>query len=226
MDSISGNQASSLLKDVRILLADDHNLVLEGLIAALKSLFDIVGVARNGRDLLSEALRLQPDIILMDISMPLLSGITALSDLKRTCRASKFIVVTMHDNSNYAVEAFRLGASGYVLKSSGISELVHAITTVCKGRSYMSPEMTGEVFETLRVSPPRNDANQLKPCFTHRQREILQLVAEGHQTKVIANMLNVSLRTIQFHKGNLMSMLGVRTTAKLIRYAIDNQLLY
>ena len=212
------------MKHIRVLMADDHTLVLEGFKAILDPLFNVVGVVQDGRALLREAPQLQPHIVLIDISMPLLSGLDAIPQLRATCPDAKLIMVTMHENPNYVAEAFRLGVSGYLLKFSARSELIHAIQEVVKGRSYLTPLVTKELLQSVISPTAKAQASMLRPTLTPRQREVLQLVVEGHPTKKIADMLCVSIRTIQFHKSQLMTGLGVRTTAKLIRYSIDHQL--
>ncbi len=208
------------MKRTRVLLGDDHTIVLEGLRRLLDPQFEIVGTVGDGRALVAAARELRPDVIVADISMPLLNGIEAARQLQKTETRAKIIFLTMHPDATYAAEAFRAGASAYVLKSSAASELVTAIQEALKGRVYVTPLVAKEVLHTLMEGSPENEkpAHQL----TSRQREVLQLVAEGRSTKEIAGILQVSPRTIEFHKYRIMEELGLRTTAELTQYAIKH----
>ncbi len=211
------------MKKPRLLLADDHTLVLEGLKRILEEEFELVGAADNGRDALQMAVELKPDVILLDISMPLLNGIDVARQLTKTTQAVKIIFVTMHSDSDYVSEAFRAGASGYLLKRSAASELVTAVHEVMKGRFYVTPLVTREALSPLfnGDAPPR----KLSSTLTSRQREVLQLVAEGRAVKEIAGILQVSAKTVEFHKAALMDRLDIHTTAELTRYAIEHGLI-
>jgi DNA-binding NarL/FixJ family response regulator len=208
----------------RVLVADDHTLVLEGLKRILEEDFELVGVAENGRDLLEMAARLKPDVALVDISMPLLNGIDAARQLLKASPQVKVIFVTMHQDSDYVVEAFRAGASGYILKRSAASELAVAIREVMKGRYYVTPLVTGDTVAPL-LAGTKADVKKLSATLTSRQREVLQLVAEGRAVKEIAAILRVSAKTVEFHKSALMDRLGIHTTAELTRYAIEHGLI-
>jgi len=211
------------MKKPRLLLADDHTLVLEGLKRILEEEFDLVGAAENGREAVRMAVDLKPDVILLDISMPLLNGIDVARQLTKTAEAVKIIFITMHSDSDYVSEAFRVGASGYLLKRSAASELVTAVHEVMKGRFYVTPLVTREALSPLfnGESPPR----KLSSTLTSRQREVLQLVAEGRAVKEIAGILQVSAKTVEFHKAALMDRLDIHTTAELTRYAIEHGLI-
>jgi DNA-binding NarL/FixJ family response regulator len=202
----------------RVLLADDHTLVLEGLRKILEDDFDLVGLAEDGRALVEMATRLEPDVIVLDISMPKLNGLDAARQLKKLLPTTKLIFLTMHGDASYANEAFRAGASGYLLKRSAGSELIQAIQAVLKDQCYMTPAITKEVldscFQTSTPSPVPSDK------LTPRQREVLQLVAEGKSTKEIATILNVSIKTVEFHKSHVMRALDLHTTAELTKYAV------
>jgi DNA-binding NarL/FixJ family response regulator len=199
------------MKRARLLLADDHTLVTAGLRKLLEPEFDVVGTAADGRALIEEAEHLQPDVILLDITLPLLNGIEAARAIKRTSPEVKIIFVTMHSDPDYVAEAFRAGGSGYVLKRSAASELVAAIGEVLAGRSYLTPLVDAQ-------PAPGRRAGRL----TGRQREVLQLVAEGHSTKEIAGILKISIKTVEFHKSGIMQKLSMHSTAELTRYAIDH----
>jgi len=202
----------------RVLLADDHTMILAGLRSLLESDFDLVGTVEDGRALLDAALQLKPDVIMMDISMPLLNGIEAARQLKKIVPQTKIIFLTMHGDVAYVKEAFKVGASGYLIKRSAASELVTAIHEVMKGRTYVTPLVTKDMMESFLE--PTDEPEKLRSRLTPRQREVLQLVAEGHSNKEIASILNVSTKTVEFHKYNLMQVLGIRTTAELTQYAM------
>jgi DNA-binding NarL/FixJ family response regulator len=205
-----------------LLLADDHTLVLEGLRKLLEPHFDLVEAVEDGRTLLRRAQQLKPDVILLDISMPLLNGIDAAHQLSKMLPESKIVFLTMHASPAYVTEAFRAGASGYLLKRSAASELITAIQEVLKGRYYVTPLVAKEMLGSVLESPTLHSASPAD--LSSRQREILQLVAEGHSTKEIAGLLNVSPKTVEYHKARLVERLGLRTTAELTRYAIQHGL--
>jgi DNA-binding NarL/FixJ family response regulator len=211
------------MKKPRLLLADDHTLVVEGLKRILDEEFELVGAAENGREALQMAADLTPDVILLDISMPLLNGIDVARHLKKMNLGVKIIFVTMHSDSDYVSEAFRAGASGYLLKRSAASELVTAVHEVMKGRCYVTPLVAREALSPLLTggTAPR----KLSSTLTCRQREVLQLVAEGRAVKEIAAILQVSAKTVEFHKSGLMDRLDIHTTAELTRYAIEHGLI-
>jgi len=210
------------MKKYRLLMADDHMLVLEGLKRILEADFELVGMTENGRELLRMAVELKPDVILVDISMPMLNGIDATRQLLKHTPNAKVIFVTMHADSDYVAEAFRAGASGYLLKRSAASELVSAIHEVMKGRYYVTPLVTREALSPLFGGAAEH--RKLSSTLTSRQREVLQLVAEGRSVKEIAAILKVSAKTVEFHKSALMDRLGIHTTAELTRYAIEHGL--
>lgn len=206
----------------RVLLADDHTLVLEGFRKLLEEHCDLVGTAEDGRALLEAAERLQPDLVLLDISMPRLNGIDAARMLKKHHPEMKFIFVTMHADPSYVNEAFKAGASGYLLKRSAAQELVQAMQAVTKGDYYVTPLITKDVIGSfLAMGRPRIPAAD---DLTARQREILQLVAEGFSAKEIATQLKLSHRTIEFHKAKIMELLNLHTTADLVKYAVAHGL--
>jgi DNA-binding NarL/FixJ family response regulator len=211
------------MKKTRLLMADDHTLVLEGLKRILEDEFELTGMAENGRELLRMAEELKPDVVLVDISMPLLNGIDATKQLLKVTPQTKVIFVTMHSDSDYVAEAFRAGAAGYLLKRSAASELVSAIHEVMKGRYYVTPLVTREALSPLFGGAP--EPRKLSSTLTSRQREVLQLVAEGRSVKEIAAILAVSAKTVEFHKSALMDRLGIHTTAELTRYAIEHGLI-
>lgn len=199
-------------------MADDHTLVLAGFRKLLETECEIVRVAEDGRTLVCAAEELHPDVILLDISMPLLNGIDAARQIRKTSPESKLIFVTMHSNPEYVREALSAGGSGYLLKRSAASELVPAIHAVFGGSIYITPILNKELAGFM--STPET---QLRSCLlTPRQREVVQLIAEGRAMKEIAFILNVSMKTVEYHKSCIYSKLGVRTTAALTKYALDN----
>jgi DNA-binding NarL/FixJ family response regulator len=206
------------MKRVRILLADDHQVVLEGLRRILdRPEFEVVGTAMDGRELVEAARKLQPDLILADVSMPLLSGIQAVREILRTQEKAKVIFLTMHPEVPYAVEALAVGASGYVLKNSAGDELLTAIQEVLQGRTYLAATIRERVSDALvaRSHKARGAGEMLTP----RQREVLRLLAQGLQVKEVAAQLNVTPKTVEFHKQQMKRALGVQTVAELAVYA-------
>ncbi|MCX5723219.1 MAG: response regulator transcription factor [Nitrospirae bacterium] len=208
------------MKKPRVLMADDHSLILAGLRKLVEADCEVVGTAEDGRTLVAEAQKLRPDLILLDISMPLLNGLDAARQLRTLVPESKLIFLTMHASSTYAMEAFQVGASGYLLKRSAASELGLAIQSVLQGQCYLTPLLTKEVLDSV-LKPTVREPGQSK-ALTPRQREVLQLVAEGRGTKEIATILSVSVKTIEFHKSRIMEQLDVHSTADLTKYAITH----
>ena len=208
------------MKRPRVLLADDHILVADGLRRILEPECEVVGAVEDGRSLLAAAEKLKPDIILLDISMPLLNGVDAARRLRDTVPSAKVIFVTMHADATYVTGAFRAGASGYVLKRCASMELLSAIHEVLKGRPYVTPLITKDIVGELSgwMLGPRAVSGEL----TDRQREVVQLVAEGRSIKEIAVILKISGKTVTFHKSNVMRRLGIRTTAELTKYALEH----
>jgi DNA-binding NarL/FixJ family response regulator len=210
----------------RVLLADDHVLVAEGIQKLLEPEFELVGIVADGRSLITAAAKLQPDIAVVDISLPLLNGLDASQQVKKTNPNIKIIILTMHSEPNFVTQAFRVGVSGYVLKQSVGSELVQAIREVMKGRTFVSPMVTQSLVDQA-VNPPSassTEPNGFAQSLSARQREVLQLVAEGKATKEIASILNVSIKTVEFHKTRIMKELRLRSAAELTKYAIASGL--
>jgi len=202
----------------RILLADDHTIVLEGLRRVLEPECEIVGTAMDGRALLAASEQLKPDVVVADISMPLLNGIDAVRQLRKSARNVRVVFLTMHADVSYAAQALEVGGAGYVLKSSAADELLTAIREVMRGHNYVTPALSTPVLEALGKRGPRPEENA--EALTGRQREVLQLVAEGKTLKEIAGILHVSPRTVEFHKYRIMEQLGLRSTGELTQYAI------
>ena len=204
----------------RVLLADDHRVVSEGLKHLLAEDFELVGMVEDGRALVTAAKKLQPDVIVADIAMPYLNGIDAMPQLKRHNPHVKVVFLTMHQNPAYARRALEAGAAGFVVKHSAPAELVMAIHAALKGRTFITPALaSGVVREIQHGSRETDDPAQL---LSPRQREILQLVAEGRSAKEIATTLAISARTVEFHKYQMMETHGIHSTAELIRFAIKH----
>jgi DNA-binding NarL/FixJ family response regulator len=211
------------MKKPRILLADDHKIVLEGLRNILEPEFELVGTVEDGRALVAQAAKLCPDVVVVDISMPRLNGIEAARQIKKNDAEIKVVFLTMHSDASYAADAFEAGASGFVLKHSASSELVTAIKEAVRGRTYITPLIAGDLIHTYQKGAP--SVNHLKTELSSRQREILQLLAEGKSAKEIGSMLNVSARTVEFHKYRVMEKLNIKTSAELVQYAVKHGLL-
>ena len=207
------------MKRPRILIADDHRIVAEGLRSLLEPEFELIGIVEDGRALLAAAEKLRPDVIVADISMPLLNGIDSVRQLKKTREEIKVVFLTMHPDVTYAASAFEAGASGYVLKHSAPSELVTAIRNALRGKTYVTPLLAGELTQFIKEKPESRDENTR---LTPRQREVLQLLAEGRSAKEISTILNISPRTVEFHKYRIMDDLGLKTSADLVQYAIKH----
>jgi DNA-binding NarL/FixJ family response regulator len=200
------------------LLADDHRVVSEGLKSLLQPHFEVLEIVSDGRELLAAAKRLDPDVVVLDISMPRLNGIEAARQLRSESSRAKVVYLTMHREATYAARAMEAGASGFVLKHSAASELVTAIQEALKGGTYITPQIASELLDSIRRGTPEGT---LAPGeLTSRQREVLQLVTEGRSAKEIAAILNISRRTAEFHKARLMETLGLQNTVELVQYAI------
>jgi len=208
----------------RLILADDHILVLHGLQKILQDQCDIVGMVENGRSLLKVAQEHHPDIVVVDISMPELNGLDAARQLRQLLPACKIIFLTMHADPVYAREAFQAGGSAFLLKQSAASELMLAIHAVLKDQFYVTPVIAKDMLVPLCAKPKHEsegEADQHR-LLTMRQREVLQLVAEGKAVKEIANILNLSGKTVEFHKTQIMRQLNVHSTAELTHYAVSH----
>lgn len=202
----------------RVLLADDHRVVAEGLRSLLAEAFDVVGVVEDGSEMVAAAMELKPDVIVADISMPGLSGLDALARLKRDDPGVRVVFLTMHTEGAYARRALAAGACGYVVKHSAASELVEALRAALAGKAFVSPTVAGNVSGGRR-RPVVGDAGVTVPP---RQREILELMAGGLSAKEIANVLSISTRTVEFHKAEMMEAWGLHNSAELVLFAIKH----
>jgi DNA-binding NarL/FixJ family response regulator len=199
----------------RVLLADDHTIVAQGLESLLSEDFDLVGSVRDGAALVEAAGRLRPDVIVADISMPRMNGLDAIRELRRQGIAARIVMLTMHADPQLALEALRSGASAYVLKHSACDELIAAVREVLRGRTYVTPLIAGEVRAAVGEGEGRHSARSMG--LTLRQRQVLQLIADGRTMKEIAASLNLSTRTVESHKYQMIEALSLRTTADLVR---------
>ena len=208
------------MKRARILLADDHALVLDGIHNLLKTSYTVVGAEGDGKALVASAIRLKPDLIILDISMPLLNGIDASREIRKVLPDVKLLFVTMHTSPTYLQAALEAGANGYAVKSSGRTEILAAVEAVFRGERYIAPGVGGDTVK--RLPDAARAAASLRP--TAREREVLQLIAEGKSRKEVAYTLNISEKTVAFHRNNIKRKLGFSTTAQIIRYAVDKGL--
>ena len=211
---------------IRILLADDHTILRSGIRALLENEpgLSVIGEAEDGRAAVSMACKLKPDVVLMDIAMPLLNGLEATRQIKIQCPDVKVLVLSMHDNEEYIRQALEAGAMGYILKDAAPGELIGAIRSVYRGEAVLSPAVTRLVIEDyLRWggTRPQDDTDSLSP----REREVLQLIAEGYTNKQIAEILSISIKTVQAHRNNLMQKLDLHDRGELIKYAIQKKII-
>jgi len=207
------------MKKPRVLIADDHSILLAGLCKLIEDRCEVVGMVEDGRALVEAAEHLQPDLILLDISMPFLNGLDAARQIKKLLPDAKLLFLTMHSSATYATEALRAGANGYLLKQSAASELPQAIEAVLKGQTYLAPAITKPILEKVS-RPGQPEIQNALMDLTPRQREVLQLVAEGKSTKEVADLLCVSVKTVEFHKARIMEQLDLHSTPALIKFAI------
>ena len=211
-----------IMKRPTVLLADDHAIVAEGLRRVLETNYEVIGVVSNGRSLLTAAQQLQPDVIVVDVSMPLLNGIEAARRIHKTSQNVKIAFLSMHTDIAYVTEAFRAGASAYISKVSAPAEILTAVGYALQGKTYLSRSIDRAKLE---AQLKRGQRSRQSPKLSPRQREVLQLVAEGRNTKEIAEILHVSPRTVEFHRYRIMETLGLHSTAELVQYAIKHRLI-
>jgi DNA-binding NarL/FixJ family response regulator len=207
----------------RILIADDHTLVAELCKRLLEKEFDVVGVVSDGRALLRAAIELKPDVILVDVAMPILNGLDAGRQVKEMLPSVKLVYLTMNPDAEVAAEAFARGASGYLLKTCASSEMVLAVRDALRGKSYVSQGLSKDAIDSFRWRNKKliNEEERL----TQRQREVLQLLAEGKVMKEVSSILNMSTRTVAYHKYRMMEVLGAKSTAELVKYAVRNHVI-
>ncbi len=203
-------------KKPRVLMADDHSIVLTGVRNLIEDRCEIVGIVDNGRDLVEAAERLRPELVILDISMPLMNGLDAARLIKKSCPETKLIFLTMYTSPRFVTGAVKAGGNGYVLKHTASDELPQAMETVLKGQTYLTPAIVQPMLSSLQQPGLKKGVDDLTP----RQREVLQLIGEGKGLKDIAALLNLSVKTVDFHKTCLMEQLNLHSTPALIRFAI------
>jgi two-component system response regulator NreC len=208
------------MSKIRVLLAEDHTIVRKGLRSLLddEGGIEVVGEAEDGQQAIELVQRLLPDVVLMDITMPVLNGLEATRQIKKLFPQVKVVVLTVHSTEEYIFQILRAGASGYVVKQAAVSELVQAIQTVCRGDSFLSPSISRQVVEEYgrRAEAMEDKYNKL----TDREREVLQLITEGRSNREMATLLRISVKTVEAHRSRLMDKLGIHSTAELTRYAL------
>jgi len=206
----------------RVLIADDHNLVAELCKRLLEPEYEVIGTVSDGRALVRAAADLKPDVILIDVAMPILNGLDAGQQIKEMLPAVKLIYVTMNPDAEITAEAFRRGAAGYLLKTCAASEMVTCVREVLRGKTYMSSHIPKDTVDFLRKQQKKLVDEQEK--LTERQREVLQLLAEGKVMKEVGAILNMTTRTVAFHKYRIMEVLGAKSSADLVKYAVKNHI--
>jgi len=208
---------------IRVLICDDHTILREGIRLLLNSQVDmqVVGEAMDGRDAVAKAHALKPDVILMDIAMPSLNGLEATKQIRRDDPNAHVLVLTMYESDEYVAQMLEAGATGYVLKKVAGSQLVYAIRAVYQGEAFLYPSITKRLVEDYLRRIETGQERALSDTLTDREREILQLIAEGHTSKKIADLLNLSIRTVQNHRAHVMQKLGIHDRGDLIKYAIQ-----
>ena len=213
-------------KNIRIVLVDDHPLVKEGIIARLdnEETLEVVGSASEGAEALTLIAEVRPDVVLMDISMPGMSGFEATERLRAEMPEVRVLILSMHESREYILKLIQCGAAGYVLKDVSSSELIAAIETVHRGGTYFSAGASQSLFSQPDLQPPATDSETLGP-LTGREKEVLRLLAQGDSNKEVARHLDISVRTVESHRQNIKNKLGIQTAAGLVRFAIDNKLI-
>jgi two-component system response regulator NreC len=209
-------------KTITVFLADDHTIVRQGLAKLLEAEPDlrVVGEAENGREAVVKVEKLRPDVVLMDIAMPMLNGIEATRQIKRVCPQTKVLILSMHSHDRYISELFSLGASGYMLKSSTGTDIISAIHTAVKGSTYLSPSISDKVIEDYLSLKKKSHQDDLYNRLSNREREVFQMIAEGRSTKEIAKILFLSPSTVKTHRSNIMEKLEMDNISQLIQFAI------
>ncbi len=210
-----------MLMDTKVLLVDDHAILREGLKMVLDAQpgITVVGEAENGREALDLVEELHPDVVVMDIAMPQMNGAEATRQIKRRFPQTRVVILTMHENQQYLMQIVNAGATGAVLKRSAGSELVTAVNAAARGESFFSPSMASMLLQDYRVRLQRDESDDVD-MFTEREREVLQLVAEGKTNKEISDLLTVSIKTVQTHRAHIMEKLGAHDRTDLVRYAM------
>lgn len=206
----------------RILVVDDHTLVREGIVNLLSSdpVLKVIGQAATGEEGVAKALELRPDVVMMDISLPGISGLEATAQIKNKAPDIKVLVLSMYDNDEYVLQVLKYGASGYVLKKAMAQELIHAVKTIRDGETYLYPSIATKLVNQMVLSAEKNKSEKSDP-LTERENEILRYIAQGFTNKEVAGLLALSNRTVQTHRANIMKKLGIHSTVELVKYAIQ-----
>ena len=207
---------------IRILLADDHQIVRKGIYSLLKNHDDleIVGETKDGRETVKMARELKPDIVLMDIAMPILNGLEATRQIKKTDPKIKVLILTIHKNEEYVLNALQVGASGYLEKDTGVDELLNAIHSVYQDNSFLSPGISKTVIDAYLLRASKVKESTVFETLTNREREVLQLIAEGFTNREVAKQLFIAVKTVEAHRAHIMDKLDIHDIAKLVKYAI------
>jgi two-component system, NarL family, response regulator NreC len=207
---------------IRVLVADDHAIVRDGIKAAVGAVGDIsvVGEAENGKEAVSMTRELTPDIVIMDIGMPVLNGIEATRQITKAFPGAKVLILTMHNDDKYIFQSLKAGATGYVLKGSGMAELIDAIRSIHSGNPYFSPPVSRKIMESYLSDEDTKKKGGRSEILTGREREVLQLIAEGYSNLKTAELIGISPKTVETHRSNIMKKLGVHDVAGLVKYAI------
>ncbi|MBE0429807.1 MAG: response regulator transcription factor [Thermoleophilia bacterium] len=214
---------------IKVVIADDHAILRSGLVRLLeeKGGIEVIGEAEDGSEAIRQTRELQPDVVLMDIGMPVMNGLEATKEIKKRARNVQILVLTVHDNEEYLLHAFRAGAAGFIPKKAAHSDLVDAIKVVARGEYFLYPSVTRMLIENLldKPAPRRHEPARKIDSLTEREREILKLVAEGYTCREIAESLYISVKTVETHKSHVMDKLGLRKRADLVHYAINKGIL-
>jgi two-component system response regulator NreC len=213
---------------IRVLLADDHRMFREGIRALLERQDDItvVGEASDGRETVRLAVSLCPDLVVMDVSMPLLNGIEATRQIKRDCPKVRVLILTVHEQKDYVAQLLVAGADGYIIKRAAGEELIVAIRTVCQGQAFLHPSVTKVVVDDYVKRLQEGDGPEAYRILTQREREVLQLIAEGYTNREMADLLHISIKTVQNHRSRIMSKLDLHDRGELIKYAIQQGIIH
>lgn len=211
-------------KTISVLLAEDHTIVRQGLAKLLEEEpgIRVIGEARNGREAIAKVEELKPDVVIMDIAMPLLNGIEATRQIKKNRPQTRVIILSMHSQDRFISELFTIGASGYLLKDSSGPDIIHAIKSAVKGDTYLSPSISRKVIEDyVSLKKTKSSREQLYAKLSNREREVFQMIAEGRSTKEIAEILCVSISTVKTHRANILEKLEIESLSQLIHFAIE-----
>lgn len=215
------------MKPITVLLAEDHTIVRKGLRSLLSQAqgIKVIGEAENGREAVKQVEKHHPDVVVMDISMPLLNGLEATRQIKKRFPKTRILILTVHDNEEYIFEIIKAGASGYIVKKAALEELLMAVQAVSKGETFFSPKVSTKIVEKLLQKTESLEQEQTHSSLTDREREVLQLIAEGHTNREIAEILFISVKTVEAHRSHIMEKLDLHKAADLTKYAIEKRMI-